>query len=62
MEFTDNEKKVFSKMGKLGGTIGGNKTKKKYGKKYYSKIGKMGGRPKKKAIDNSIFDKEKQIW
>ena len=59
MEFTDQEKKVFSKMGKKGGKIGGAKTKEKYGVEFYSDIGKKGGRPRKDLTTKSKSDKVK---
>jgi len=46
MEFTKQEKKVFSKMGKKGGKIGGKKTAKR-GFEYYSMIGKKGANVKR---------------
>jgi general stress protein YciG len=59
MEFTKQEKKVFSKMGKKGGKIGGAQTKKKYGVEFYSAIGKKGGRPRKDLTTKSKSDKVK---
>jgi len=59
MKFTEQEKKVFSKMGKKGGKIGGAKTKEKYGVEFYSAIGKKGGRPRKDLTTKSKSDKVK---
>jgi len=46
MKFTEQEKKVFSKMGKKGGKIGGKKTAER-GKEYFSMIGKKGANVKR---------------
>jgi general stress protein YciG len=46
MKFTKKEKEIFSKMGKVGGKIGGKKTAER-GKEYYSEIGKKGANVKR---------------
>lgn len=62
MEFTKQEKKVFSKMGKKGGKIGGAITKKKYGAEHYAKIGRKGGLAKRKKLSTGQgLDKAIQI-
>lgn len=62
MEFTKQEKKVFSKMGKKGGKIGGARTMAKYGAEHYAEIGRKGGLAKRKKLSTGqALDKAKQV-